>query len=221
MSLARLFIFAWRGERCDGSESSASSADKPGRDMLDTRPEGREVVEMKGEGRGPRRHICRHYSPGACRAWEPYLSPPQNSLLPTHPLPFYQCGPSTGLVPPLFGLDGLFSHLFPPPLSYGLLLPNLCLFLPVFLLCCVLWCGFTLALTLPKAKISSLTLPWYIIHSEQKRLCNRNVEVSFYKLNFFYIHSEQKCLCSRNVEEFFSIHKGQADGRLMKHNHTL
>lgn len=110
---------------------------------------------------------------------------------------------------------------FPPPLSYGLLLPNLCLFLPVFLLCCVLWCGFTLALTLPKAKISSLTLPWYIMHSEQKHLCNRNVEVSFYKLNFFNIHSEQKCVCSRNVEDFFSIRKRQADGRLMKHDHTL
>lgn len=70
--------------------------------------------------------------------------------------------------PPLFGLDGLFSHLFPPPLSYGLLLPNLCLFLPVFLLCCVLWCGCTLALTLPKSKniFSNTALIHYTFRTE-------------------------------------------------------
>lgn len=57
-----------------------SSADKPGHEEVDTRPEGREVVKMKGGRTGPRRHICHHYSPGACRAWEPYLSPPKNSI---------------------------------------------------------------------------------------------------------------------------------------------
>lgn len=54
------------------------------------------------------------------------------------PLPFYQRSTSTGLVFALLGLGALFSHLFPPPLSgcLWLLVPNLCLFLPVFLLCC-------------------------------------------------------------------------------------
>lgn len=64
-------------------EALPSSADKPGHEEVDTRPEGREVVEMKGGRTGPRRHICHRYSPGACRAWEPYLSPPKNSI--THP----------------------------------------------------------------------------------------------------------------------------------------
>lgn len=139
VTAATVYFCMGRGERCDGSESSASPADKPGRDGLDTRPEGKEVVEMKGEGRGPRRHICRHYSPEACRAWEPYLSPPQNSLLPTRPLPFYQRGPSTGLVPPLFGLDGLFSHLFFPHLYHLDSCSRICVFSFLsffFVVCC-------------------------------------------------------------------------------------
>lgn len=144
----RLFVVERRNE----SERSASFADKPGRDGLDTRPEGKEVVEMKGEGWDPRRHICHHYSQGACRAWEPYLSPPQNSILPTHP-PSISTLRLPGWCLLCLALMAFFSHLFPQQLYHLDSCSQIFLSLPVFLLCCVVWCCLTLALTLLKSKI--------------------------------------------------------------------
>lgn len=74
---------------------SRQAADKPGRAEEDTRPEGRELVEMKGGRPGPRRHICHCYSPGACGAWEPCLSPRNPPPKKTHT--YTLTSPSTGL----------------------------------------------------------------------------------------------------------------------------
>lgn len=80
---------------------SRGAADKPGHGEEDTRPEGREVVEMKGGRPGPRRHICHKYSPGACGAWESHQSPPK-----LHPhLLRSSSSPSTGLGLALPGQD--------------------------------------------------------------------------------------------------------------------
>lgn len=85
---------------------------------------------------------------------------PKTPSFPPTPLPFYQYAPSTGLVPPLFGLDGpILPPFSPPTLSSGLQFLNL--FFPSCLssfLCCVmlLHLGFNYAKELNIYSISVL-----------------------------------------------------------------
>lgn len=74
-------VYFLRGGKNGVMDRSVPPPLQTSQDVTAWTPDQREG-KMKGEGRGPRRHICRHYSPGACRAWEPHLSPPQNSVIP-------------------------------------------------------------------------------------------------------------------------------------------
>lgn len=98
------------------------------------RPRGKgNSSQRRREFSGPRRHICHHYSPGACGAWELPLSPPKlhpSSILGPVPLLDWNwlfsgnnSSPLACFSDPVFDFQFIVHQSFPSCLSLRIYMP--------------------------------------------------------------------------------------------------